>query len=156
MPRMARLNIRTRDGRVEIRDLKGEFTVRTGDGRQWLDGLDGALSAESGDGRIEVSGRFDRLELHSGDGRIEARVESGSKLADSWRLRAGDGNIRLRLPKDLNADLDMHTGDGHIHFDMPLTVQGSARGHDIHGRLNGGGQSLSIRTGDGSIRVETL
>lgn len=156
MPREGRLNIFTRDGRVEARDLKGEFDIRTGDGRQVLTALDGALAAQSGDGRIEVSGRFDRLDLHSGDGRIEARVDLGSKVTDSWRLRAGDGSIHLRLPKDLSADLELHTGDGHIDFDFPITISGRQRGHDIRGQMNGGGQLLIIRTGDGSIRVETL
>lgn len=156
MPREGRLNIFTRDGRVEARDLKGEFDIRTGDGRQVLTDLDGALAAQSGDGRIEVSGRFDRLDLHSGDGRIEARVDPGSKVTDSWRLRAGDGSIRLRLPKDLSADLELHTGDGHIDFDFPITISGRRRGNDIRGQMNGGGQLLTIRTGDGSIRVETL
>jgi len=157
LPRDAKLDLRTHDGNIEVHDIKGEIQVRTGDGHQMLDGLDGTLDASSGDGRIEISGRFDVLRAHSGDGRIDATAKPGSKMAQSWSLRAGDGSIRLRIPKDLSADVQLHTGDGHISLDVPLTVQGRMlQGQDIEGKLNGGGPTLELHTGDGSIHLEPV
>jgi hypothetical protein len=54
----------------------------------------------------------------------------------------------------MNADLDLHTGDGHITLDLPITVQGQVGDKNIRGKLNAGGNSLRIHTGDGSIRLE--
>ena len=154
MPREAKLDIHTQDGNIDIHNMKGDFLLKSGDGHQRLDDLDGNLDSTSGDGRIELSGRFDVLHLHSGDGRIEARVKSGSKMERDWSLHAGDGSITLRLPKDFSADVSMHTRDGHINVNLPITVQGKLGGNDIRGKLNAGGQLLSIHTGDGSIHLE--
>ena len=38
-------------------------------------------------------------------------------------------------------------------LDMPVTVSGKYESNSIHGKLNGGGSLLSIKTGDGSVRV---
>jgi len=36
---------------------------------------------------------------------------------------------------------------------MPVTTEGKIREGEIHGKLNGGGNALVIRTGDGSIHL---
>jgi DUF4097 and DUF4098 domain-containing protein YvlB len=139
----------------EIR-VKGDLRVATGDGRIEGEGLDGVLDASSGDGRIEVRGRFDRLRLHSGDGRIQAEALAGSKMAGSWSVSSGDGSVHLLLPEGFAADLDAHTGDGHITLNFPVTVSGSLSRSTLRGKMNGGGESLEIRTGDGNITVDKM
>jgi hypothetical protein len=62
----------------------------------------------------------------------------------------------VNLAPDLSADLELHTGDGHIGVDLPLTVNGTQNEHEVRGKLNGGGPSLTVRTGDGSIHVSAL
>ena len=62
--------------------------------------------------------------------------------------------MKLQVPESLNADVDLHTGDGHITLDLPLTVQGQLGEKTIRGKLNSGGNSLRVHTGDGSIRLE--
>jgi hypothetical protein len=60
------------------------------------------------------------------------------------------------LPATLSADLDVHTGDGHIQSDLPVTVSGSRNEHELRGKLNAGGPPLIVRTNDGSIRLERM
>jgi hypothetical protein len=57
------------------------------------------------------------------------------------------------LPADFQADIDATTGDGHISLGIPVTVEGTFSKSALHGKMNGGGQSLTIHTGDGSIRL---
>jgi DUF4097 and DUF4098 domain-containing protein YvlB len=151
-----RIQIDTADGWVNATALKGDLKMHSGDGHITASGLDGSLAVNTGDGHITVDGRFDALDLKTGDGNIEARAMSGSKVANSWRLHSGDGRINLSLPADFSADLDAHTGDGHITLDVPISVSGSLSRSSIHGKLNGGGGSISITSGDGSIHVEKL
>lgn len=153
MPREGKVNLRTGDGKIELSGLKGEMDLHSGDGSETLDAVDGKLRASTSDGHIRVNGRFDELDLKTGDGHIEARATAGSALATGWRLESGDGNVSLELPPDLSADVDLHTGDGHIDFDMPVTTEGKIRENEVHGKLNGGGSLLTIRTGDGSIHL---
>jgi hypothetical protein len=61
--------------------------------------------------------------------------------------------VTLEIPENLAADVDLHTGDGHIDLDMPVTTTGKIRQNQVRGKLNGGGNLLVIHTGDGSIRL---
>jgi DUF4097 and DUF4098 domain-containing protein YvlB len=154
MPREGHVELRTGDGKIEVASLKGEMELHTGDGSVNLDGVDGKLRASTGDGHIQANGRFDELDLKTGDGHVDVRASSGSALASGWRLETGDGSVSLELPQDLAADVDLHTSDGHIDLDMPVTAEGKLRQNEIRGKLNGGGNLLTIRTGDGSIHLK--
>ena len=156
MPREGRVDLHTDDGKIEIGNFKGEMSLRSGDGSQDIDSVDGKLRASTGDGRIRANGRFDALDLKTGDGRVDARAAAGSALTTGWKLESGDGTVTLEVPENLAADLDLHTGDGHIDLDMPVTTEGKIRENEIRGRLNGGGNLLLIHTGDGSIRLKKL
>src|ERR1700724_2382632 len=153
MPREGRVNLRTGDGKIDIAGLKGEMDLRSGDGSENVEGVDGKLRATTGDGQITAHGRFDELELKTGDGHVEVRAAGGSSLSTGWRLETGDGNVSLEVPGELAADVDLHTSDGHIDLDMPITTEGQIRQNEVRGKLNGGGSSLTIRTGDGSIHL---
>ncbi|HWJ47052.1 MAG TPA: DUF4097 family beta strand repeat-containing protein [Candidatus Udaeobacter sp.] len=153
MPREGRVNLRTGDGKIDLTGLKGDMDLRTGDGSENLEGVDGKLHASTGDGHITANGRFDELELKTGDGHVDVRATQGSTLAAGWRLETGDGSVTLDIPPDLSADVSLHTSDGHIDLDMPITTEGKIRENEVHGKLNGGGNSLTIHTGDGSIRL---
>lgn len=144
----------TGDGNIDLRNVRGDLTLHTGDGNIDLAGIDGSLRAETGDGRVRVNGRFDVLDVKTGDGGIDAMANEGSKLDANWRLNTGDGNLTLRLPATLAADVELETNDGSIDFDMPVTVSGRAGKKEVRGQINGGGKLLSLKTGDGSIRLE--
>jgi DUF4097 and DUF4098 domain-containing protein YvlB len=154
MPREGKVNLHTGDGDIRVTNLKGEMDLQTGDGRQDIDSVDGTLRARTGDGNINATGRFDGLELTTGDGRVEARVLAGSTVTSDWTLHTGDGNVTLELPANFAADIDLHTGDGHIDVDIPVAVEGRLGDKNIHGKINGGGNLISVHTGDGSIRLQ--
>jgi DUF4097 and DUF4098 domain-containing protein YvlB len=154
MPREGEVNLHTGDGNIRLSGLKGNMVVDSGDGHQDIDAVDGTLRAHAGDGHIRASGRFDALDISTGDGRIETKVLPGSTVAGGWNFRAGDGSITLQIPDNLAADVELHTGDGHINVDLPISVSGRMATNQVHGKLNGGGHLLTVRTGDGSITLE--
>ncbi len=154
VPREANLDLHTGDGNIRVNDVKGDLHLDSGDGNIEAHSLEGKLNADTHDGNIRAEGRFDALQLHSGDGNIEAEARAGSRMDAGWSLRTGDGRVALRLPADFAADLDAHTGDGRVSVDVPVTVSGSLRENTVRGKMNGGGQPLELRSGDGDIRVE--
>ena len=154
MPREGRVDLHTGDGSIELANFKGNMDLESGDGHQEIASVDGALRARTGDGHIRASGRFDSLDLNTGDGRIEARALPGSAMTSSWTLRTGDGSVTLQLPDKFAADVDLHTSDGHINVDIPVTVEGRMGEKNIRGKINGGGNLLTVHTGDGSIEIE--
>lgn len=156
IPREAVLAVRTGDGNIVLTGVKGEMHLSTGDGHIDATGLDGRFVASTGDGHIRIEGRFELLDLRTGDGNVEARALPGSKMAGSWSVHTGDGNVALRLPEGFQADLDAHTSDGRISLELPVVVSGSISKSNLRGKINGGGALLTVRTGDGSIRLERL
>ena len=147
------IDLHTSDGSITVDGLKGDIRLRTGDGSIEARDLDGKVDADTGDGHIRLVGRFDALGIKTGDGSVDARVLPGSKMASSWTIRTGDGSVDIVLPADFQANIDATTGDGHISLGVPVTVEGTFSKSEIRGKMNGGGQQLTIHTGDGSIRL---
>jgi Putative adhesin len=156
LPRESDLNIHTDDGNVRVENVTGTLQFETGDGDVRLRDVEGSLHADTHDGNVEVNGRFNVLSLHTGDGNIDAEVGAATAPQSGWLLRSGDGNIRLKLADNLGADLDAHTGDGEVNVGFPVTASGVGKENSFRGKINGGGVSIELRTGDGDIKVEKM
>jgi len=150
------LRLTTGDGNVTTELLHGNIQIQTGDGNITGQTFDGSLEASTGDGNMTVQGRFDAVHVKSGDGNVEVDAANGSKISTRWEILSGDGRIEVRLPENLQADLDARTGDGEITLGIPVQVVGSISRSSVHGKLNGGGGEISLRSGDGSIHIEKL
>lgn len=155
-PVEGKISIDTGDGNVNANGLHGDIRLHSGDGHIEGQNFAGNLSVDTGDGHINVTGRFDVLYLKTGDGGIDAQADPGSKIASPWTVHSGDGHINLKVPSDFNADLDAKTGDGHITLDFPVSVSGALSESRIHGKLNAGGGSLAVSSGDGSIHIAKI
>lgn len=154
LPTDSDLDVHTRDGNLEVQRVNGTQKLRTGDGNAFIRDVNGSVDVDTGDGNLNVDGRFEALSLRTGDGNIDAKVRSDSSVKTGWSIRTGDGNINLYLPSNFAADLDAHTGDGHVRSELPVTTTtSSGQQNDLRGKLNGGGLPISIRTGDGNIEI---
>ena len=171
MPKNADLQLETSDGHVEVSDLNGSIVVHTSDGGIKASQLSGTIELHSGDGKIDathldgkcdvstsdgsihVAGRFDSLNVKSGDGAVTARAESGSKMSSTWSISTKDGGVDVAIPRDLQANLDASTRDGHISLGLPVSVEGDLGKTKVRGKINGGGPTLFIHTGDGTIHL---
>jgi DUF4097 and DUF4098 domain-containing protein YvlB len=149
------VQLRSGDGSIRGRALGGDVKVTTGDGSIKIDGVNGVLSAETGDGSITVGGKLTRVHAKSGDGSVSIRAEPGSEADADWDITTGDGSVTLEVPDGFGAELDAHTGDGHIRMqDLTLSnVTGQLGKNTVRGRLGSGGSSVRVRTGDGSITL---
>lgn len=172
MPKDADLQVRTGDGSIKVNNvsgtvdlhsgdgaitaggLKGSVRIHTGDGSIEAAEMDGKCDASSGDGRIRLSGRFDVLGAKSGDGSVSVEALRGSKIDSGWSITSGDGSIDVALPADLPANIEASSGDGRITTDIPITMEGVISKSRVHGKMNGGGSTVTIHTGDGSIHLK--
>ncbi len=153
VPREISGDVHTGDGSIKLLGVGGDLRVDTGDGSIRGENLEGSLEARSGDGSVHVGGRFDNVQLHTQDGSVELDAKSGSKLRSSWHLETGDGSVRVAVPADLQANLELRTGDGRIQLRLPGVSNERRSEHDTRAQLNGGGPTLLVKTGDGSITV---
>ena len=157
-----RLELRSGDGSINCRSCGGQLTIATGDGSVTLEDATGDLDGDTGDGSVRAAGTFGTVKLHTGDGSITFRADKGTTMTSDWSLSSGDGSIALYLPSDFAAELDAHTGDGSIRNELALAAEaggderrGDDSKHTLRTRLGGGGKTLTVRTGDGSIHLKS-
>lgn len=177
-PAQLTLQAKTSDGNVTLAGLKGELSLTTGDGNVTIDHVSGALHLKSGDGHVSISdaegaidartsdasltvdGLFHAVALHTSDGKLDLNLRQGTALTEASSIQSSDGSVTLRVPQNFAADLDVHTSDGHVDCALPLTMDqyhtGGRDGHELHGKLNGGGTPLSIHTSDGNVKIENI
>ena len=154
------LGLTTGDGNLTADHLSGKLRIKSSDGHVTITNSTGALEARTSDGNLSVDGVFNAVTLHTSDGKLEVSLREGTKLSEASSIQASDGSVTVRLPQGFAADLDVHTSDGHLDCALPLTMDHYDRkdggGHNLHGKLNGGGAPLTIHTSDGSVKIEQL
>lgn len=153
MPREGDLKIESVDGAITVDALKGDLRAHSTDGAVTVTHFDGQCDVSSTDGSLRAEGRFDALNLETTDGKVLARVADGSKMNSAWNIRSVDGSLEVLLPRDFQANIRASTVDGHIKLDLPVTVQGEIGKSKVRGTMNGGGQELTLKSTDGSIRL---
>jgi DUF4097 and DUF4098 domain-containing protein YvlB len=153
------VNIRTDDGSVRVTEAKGELLVRTGDGSIQLNDVDGRVDAETRDGSITIDGVLRAVRADSGDGSISLTARKGSAMDADWTATTGDGSIQVRVPDGFGADIDAVSNDGSVRIESlsGRTGDGSERERrdrsSVRGAIGGGGKTLKLRSGSGSIRL---
>ena len=144
VPRNSSLYVSTGDGRLRVDGVSGDLELRTGDGSIDVTGAKGRLRAETGDGRIRVENFEGDAETRTGDGRITLDGNFSSLAA-----RTGDGTISLSLPEGVNATVE--TNAESVYNDGVAVAESEAESRVRRWRVGGGGQVLTLRTGDGQI-----
>ena len=147
------LDLRSGDGGIQTDGTAGPLRLHTGNGGVQVHRADGTVNSSTGDGSMTIEGRFTQVEAHTGNGRIDVSLLPGSRLQAGSSITTGDGSIALRVPRDLGADLQASTGDGHVSNNLPLAGGSGNDAHHLHGLINGGGPSLRLTSGNGSISL---
>jgi len=154
------LELHTSDGAVDVWDVAGAVRLTASDGAIRIHNASGTLESRSSDGSVAIDGRFTALQVHTSDGSLDLALAEGSQLTAASHIESSDGQVKVRLPRNLAADLDVHTSDGRIDCSLPVTTQGynssSNSGHSLRGRLNAGGAPLAIHTSDGNVLISAL
>ena len=141
--------IRTGDGDVSLGAVSsGQVRIQTGDGDVALGPIDaGEVVVRTGDGDISIEELAGVLRASTGDGDVTVRIGQFAGL----QIQTGDGDVTLVAPVGLAADLDLSGEEFFLSEAFALPAQLDTR--RLRGSLNGGGPELSVRVGDGTIRV---
>ncbi len=168
----------TGSGNIEVSEIQGDVRAHTGSGSITAErigaytsvntsanyqgkalplvpsgaktGTGAYLEFETGSGGIHLRGAAGALRAHTGSGHIDA---DGQQTGD-WELRTGSGGVTVRLPAQAAFTVSARSSSGRVETDFPVTIQGSVSRRELRGTVNGGGPSLDIHTGSGSIRIE--
>jgi len=149
-PADSKLEVSTGGGGVAARGFSGGIKVETGGGGIEIDGGGGNINLRSGGGGIEVRHISGTVDVSTGGGSV--RVEG--TLSGKNRVETGGGSIHVAVPASSRLAVDASTGGGSAHNDFGLPSDGERHSGRFRGNIgDGGGGSLDIRTGGGSIRL---
>jgi hypothetical protein len=149
VPANTRLNAQTGSGSQTIGSLDGEVRAQTGSGSIRIARTGGSLHAQTGSGHIEAESVGGEVRAQTGSGSVDVR----QIVRGDVNVQTGSGSVSLSLPPDAAFTLDAQTGSGSITTSQPLTVQGRVRRNHVTGTVRGGGNSVHVRTGSGSIAI---
>lgn len=141
------VRLQTGDGNVVLSGSSGEVRIQTGDGDVAVGRVTGALEARTGDGNIRIEELAGELRASTGDGDVSVALAR----FDGLDIRTGDGNVTIYADRSIAADVDLSGGDFFLGEEFELPAQLDS--HRLEGALNGGGPRLSVRVGDGTIRL---
>ena len=151
-----RLELRTGDGAIRTVETSGELLAETVDGSIQIDEVAGRVEARTGDGTVRISGTPSVVRARTGDGSMLLRIRRGAVMAEDWFATTDDGSVQVELPDGFNAEIEADPGsDGRARSDLTLVnVSGGTRDQrTLRGRIGTGGRLLTLRTGDGTIRI---
>lgn len=143
------IDLQTQDGDVRAARLEGtEVILRSQDGDIEVDTVRGMLAAHTQDGDIHIgAAESSEIELDTSDGDIHVGIAGASRM----RLDTNDGDISIEAPSSLRAEIDLRGED------VSVRGIGSLNGEVSRGRargtVNGGGETITARSGDGNVRL---
>jgi len=145
----ANAKLNTGSGSIHATGLQGGFTVETGSGSIYAEQVGtGDVKAQTGSGTIELKNLHGGLRAETGSGSIKA----GGTPSAQWRLQTGSGSVDIWTGVAAFT-LDAETGSGSIHCDREIASQGTMEHHHLAGKIGGGGPTVRVETGSGSIHI---
>jgi len=134
VPQNANLTLKTVNGGISVRDLRGTVTFDAVNGGVHLDNVGGEVRGETNNGGLNIDLTGDRWE--------------GSGLD----VETHNGGVRLNLPANYSAELETGTTNGRLNVDFPITVQGLI-GKRLHTTIGGGGPKIRAVTYNGGVSI---
>lgn len=137
VPHRTDLELRTVNGGIDARNVRGAFELHTCNGPIELRSL-------GGDGKAATT-----------NGCIVCVLEDFPEGGD-LRLKTVNGGIDLRLPRDAQGKLDAKAVNGRIKLKLSLRKEIRIKRSSVKGILGNGEGEIHLRTVNGSIRLESF
>ncbi len=134
VPQHAQLTLRTMNGGITVRDLRGTVTFRASNGGVRLENVGGEFRGETTNGGLNIDLSGDRWD--------------GSGLDVETR----NGGVNLTMPSNYSAELETGTTNGRLRIDFPITVQGLI-GKRINTTIGAGGPKIRAMTTNGGVNI---
>lgn len=127
-----------------------DLRLETGAGNIEVGGVIGEMDAHTGAGNIEVQGAAGPVSLDTGAGEVDYAGEPRGECIFS----TGAGNVTLRLPAELDAQVELHTGIGTIDLGG-FDVDGEITNTEVDGVIGSGEDaSIEARSGAGNVELD--
>jgi hypothetical protein len=122
-----------------------------------MQGVTGSIHANSVSGEVRVKDVSGSVNANSVSGSVEVEIQKLSGN-DDMKFNSVSGSVNVRLPGNIDADVDMSTMSGSLKTDFPLEVQKEKYGprNSARGRLGDGSRRLRMSSVSGSLTLSRM
>jgi hypothetical protein len=123
-------------------------------GRVEVAGVAGRLRAESVSGDVDIRNVAGIVSASAVSGNVDVEITSLQDSGD-MKFSSVSGNVNVRAPANLDADIEMSSVSGSLKTGYPIEVQEQryGSGRSARGRVGSGGHSLRITTVSGRVSL---
>jgi DUF4097 and DUF4098 domain-containing protein YvlB len=144
------INLHTSGGDILLDDSKGTIEAKTSGGDVTCENVEGNLNVETSGGDIRVTHSDVELNAETSGGDIIVSLKDNHGI----HLSTAGGDVKVKLPKTITADVDASTAWGDVDCDLPFS--GKIKNGEMHGQINGGGKPIHISCSGGDVKIESL
>lgn len=157
VPRASRYrfdSITSISGNVEVRDVTGEIDAKSVSGNVAVLNATGSVEAKSTSGNVRVREIKGPVNAKSVSGNVEVTILQLGEARD-MDFASVSGNVDVRLPASLDAEVKMSTMSGSLKTDFPLTVEEDRFGtrRRASGRIGDGSHQLKLTSISGNVSL---
>ncbi|MFH1195000.1 MAG: DUF4097 family beta strand repeat-containing protein [bacterium] len=164
-----KMSYKTSGGDVELDNTNGELFVKTSGGDIGLNKHNGNAQIQTSGGDIKCNNTKGNLEagtsgggisLKAVDGMIDANTSGGDITLEytgknmGVDLTTSGGDIKVYLPADFKADVELKSSGGSIECDYSMSKTYKVKSNSLDAEFNGGGEKLYCRTSGGDVKVK--
>lgn len=155
--RLGTTDVATGHAAVDLGDIDGDLRLRTGNGHSRVGAVTGSVQFKGGrvdaqfgaiDGSLVCGFGSGSLIVARVQGDVRVRAGSGSTSVDAAHgnvdLATGSGALTIGVPDGVSVRLDVMTGSGGLHSDLPLVQAPRPGARAI---------TLRAQTGSGDVRL---
>jgi DUF4097 and DUF4098 domain-containing protein YvlB len=142
-----RVELQTLSGSISLLGARGDATIHTLSGDVKLDGARGEVEVEtvSGDMQLgDIVSKQVRTHSTSGDLTFAGAISDGGR----YEFTTHSGELRLRLPAAVGAQLTVSTFSGGIESEFPITLKAGEHGIGVSQA-----KKINFTLGQGSARI---
>jgi DUF4097 and DUF4098 domain-containing protein YvlB len=133
---MGTIRAKSVSGDVNVKEVAGTIQANSVSGDVAVEQASGAVSAKSTSGNV-------RVDLQRLEGSNANRMEFGSV----------SGNVEVKMPGSVGAEVEMSTMSGHLETDFPITIEKReyGPGRSARGRVGDGSRALKLSSVSGNV-----
>jgi DUF4097 and DUF4098 domain-containing protein YvlB len=141
-------------GDVDVSSVAGDLTAKSVSGNVMVRNITGAVRATSVSGNVNVGEINGTATAKSTSGNVEVEILQLSGTQD-MDFGSVSGNVRVKLPASIDAEVKMSTLSGGLKTDFPLTIEEPEHGpgRKATGRLGGGSRQLKLSSVSGNVSL---
>jgi len=140
-------------GGVEVSGVTGSLHAKSTSGRVMVRDVAGTINASSISGGVRVQNASGSVSAKSTSGNVEVEIV---RLDGTQRMEFSSisGSVNVKLPANLDAEVEMSTVSGSLETEFPMTIEGQGAGRrSVRGRIGSGARTLRLSSVSGSISL---